>query len=60
MCLCQATAHDAFRALVNLSDNSLVAASLSEPMFLTFLVSYILVRAFFLSTPIGHPYLVTN
>ena len=39
----QATAHDAFRALVNLSDNSLVASALSEPTFLNFLVSYILV-----------------
>ncbi|KAI0339412.1 DUF383-domain-containing protein [Trametopsis cervina] len=37
-----ATAHDAFRALVNLSDNSLVASSLSEKSFLNFLVSYIL------------------
>ncbi|EKM50543.1 uncharacterized protein PHACADRAFT_188105 [Phanerochaete carnosa HHB-10118-sp] len=38
----QATAHDAFRALVNLSDDSLVAASLSEPSFIQFLVAYIL------------------
>ncbi|KAI0698372.1 DUF383-domain-containing protein [Cytidiella melzeri] len=37
-----ATAHDAFRALVNLSDNSLVSSSLSEKSFLNFLVSYIL------------------
>ncbi|KAI0642083.1 DUF383-domain-containing protein [Trametes meyenii] len=37
-----ATAHDAFRALVNLSDNSLLVASLSEPSFLKFIVSYIL------------------
>ncbi|KAI0357988.1 DUF383-domain-containing protein [Trametes cingulata] len=37
-----ATAHDAFRALVNLSDNSLLVGSLSEPAFLKFLVSYIL------------------
>ncbi|KAI0085759.1 hypothetical protein BDY19DRAFT_895974 [Irpex rosettiformis] len=37
-----ATAHDAFRALVNLSDNSLVAASLSEKTFFNFLVSYTL------------------
>ncbi|KAI0766657.1 DUF383-domain-containing protein [Trametes elegans] len=37
-----ATAHDAFRALVNLSDNSLLVKSLSEPTFLEFLVSYIL------------------
>lgn len=40
---CQATAHDAFRALVNLSDNSMVQSPLSEPTFLTFLVAYILV-----------------
>ncbi|KAH9943846.1 DUF383-domain-containing protein [Amylocystis lapponica] len=37
-----ATAHDALRALINLSDSSLLAASLSEPSFLNFLVSYIL------------------
>ncbi|KAF7798572.1 hypothetical protein EIP86_009794 [Pleurotus ostreatoroseus] len=37
-----ATAHDAFRALVNLSDNQLVANSLSEATFMNFLVSYIL------------------
>ncbi|KAI8985535.1 DUF383-domain-containing protein [Trametes punicea] len=37
-----ATAHDAFRALVNLTDNSLLVGSLSEPSFLRFLVSYIL------------------
>lgn len=37
-----ATAHDAFRALVNLSDSSLISPSLSEPLFLTFLVAYIL------------------
>ncbi|KAI0630607.1 DUF383-domain-containing protein [Trametes polyzona] len=37
-----ATAHDAFRALVNLSDNSLLVGTLSEPSFLKFLVSYIL------------------
>ncbi|KAG6888749.1 hypothetical protein C0995_006220 [Termitomyces sp. Mi166 len=35
-------AHDAFRALVNLSDSPLIVASLSEPSFLTFLVSYII------------------
>ena len=44
----QATAHDAFRALINLSDNSLLAASLSESSFLNFIVSYILVRDVFL------------
>ncbi|KAL5537031.1 HGH1 [Sanghuangporus sanghuang] len=37
-----AIAHDAFRALVNLSDNSLLAPSLSQADFLVFLVSYIL------------------
>ncbi|KAH9893547.1 DUF383-domain-containing protein [Cubamyces lactineus] len=37
-----ATAHDAFRALVNLSDNSLLVPSLSEPQFLKFVVSYVL------------------
>ncbi|KAH0582464.1 hypothetical protein H2248_010409 [Termitomyces sp. 'cryptogamus'] len=35
-------AHDAFRALVNLSDSPLIVASLSEPRFLTFIVSYII------------------
>ena len=39
----QATAHDAFRALVNLSDNSLLAGSLSEVSFMKFIVSYIIV-----------------
>ncbi|KAG2067749.1 DUF383-domain-containing protein [Suillus decipiens] len=37
-----AVAHDAFRALVNLSDSPLLVPFLSEPTFLTFLVSYIL------------------
>ncbi|KAF8524169.1 hypothetical protein JB92DRAFT_2881377 [Gautieria morchelliformis] len=37
-----ATAHDAFRALVNLSDTPPWARTLSEPSFLAFLVSYIL------------------
>ncbi|KAG8756469.1 hypothetical protein FRC14_003043 [Serendipita sp. 396] len=37
-----ATAHDAFKALVNLSDSHLLAPSLSEPLFLAFIVSYIL------------------
>ncbi|KAI0272436.1 DUF383-domain-containing protein [Gloeopeniophorella convolvens] len=36
-----AIAHDAFRALVNLSDPPLLHASLTEPSFLTFLVSYL-------------------
>ena len=40
----QATAHDAFRALVNLSDSPLLVPSLSELSFLTFIVSYIIVR----------------
>ncbi|KAG6910074.1 hypothetical protein DXG01_013527 [Tephrocybe rancida] len=35
-------AHDAFRALVNLSDSPLLISSLSEPSFLTFVVSYII------------------
>ncbi|KAL0955192.1 hypothetical protein HGRIS_004097 [Hohenbuehelia grisea] len=34
--------HDAFRALVNLSDSSMVVNALSEPSFLEFIVSYIL------------------
>ncbi|KAH7906508.1 hypothetical protein BJ138DRAFT_1129855 [Hygrophoropsis aurantiaca] len=37
-----AVAHDAFRALVNLSDSLLLVPSLTEPSFLVFLVSYIL------------------
>jgi hypothetical protein len=37
-------AHDAFRALVNLSDNSLVISALSDEVFLNFLVSYIINR----------------
>ncbi|KAF8552878.1 DUF383-domain-containing protein [Imleria badia] len=37
-----AVAHDAFRALVNLSDSPLLVPFLSEPSFLAFLVSYIL------------------
>ncbi|RPD64167.1 DUF383-domain-containing protein [Lentinus tigrinus ALCF2SS1-7] len=37
-----ATAHDAFRALINLSDNSLLVGTLSEVSFMKFLVSYIL------------------
>ncbi|KAI0077761.1 DUF383-domain-containing protein [Panus rudis PR-1116 ss-1] len=37
-----ATAHDAFRALVNLSDNSILINSLSEPSFMNFVVSYLL------------------
>ena len=39
----KATAHDAFRALINLSDNSLLIGTLSEPTFMKFIVSYILV-----------------
>lgn len=35
-------AHDAFRALVNLSDSPLTISPLSEPSFITFLVSYII------------------
>ncbi|KAJ4470174.1 DUF383-domain-containing protein [Lentinula aciculospora] len=37
-----AIAHDAFKALVNLSDSPLLVSSLSEPRFLNFLVSYII------------------
>ncbi|KAH7924296.1 DUF383-domain-containing protein [Leucogyrophana mollusca] len=37
-----AVAHDAFRALVNLSDSPLLVPFLTESSFLTFLVSYIL------------------
>ncbi|KAI0048774.1 DUF383-domain-containing protein [Auriscalpium vulgare] len=36
-----AIAHDAFRALVNLSDSATLVGALSEPSFLSFLVSYI-------------------
>ncbi|KAJ7921208.1 hypothetical protein B0H13DRAFT_2230631 [Mycena leptocephala] len=35
-------AHDAFRALVNLSDSPMLVASLSDPAFLAFIVSYII------------------
>ncbi|KAJ7147621.1 hypothetical protein C8R43DRAFT_526799 [Mycena crocata] len=35
-------AHDAFRALVNLSDSPMLVATLSETPFLTFIVSYII------------------
>ncbi|KAF8579914.1 DUF383-domain-containing protein [Ramaria rubella] len=37
-----AIAHDAFRALINLSDSLIWVNTLSEPTFLVFLVSYIL------------------
>ncbi|KAG8215079.1 hypothetical protein J3R82DRAFT_8500, partial [Butyriboletus roseoflavus] len=37
-----AVAHDAFRALVNLSDSPLLVTFLTEPSFLAFIVSYIL------------------
>ncbi|KAE9390438.1 DUF383-domain-containing protein [Gymnopus androsaceus JB14] len=37
-----AVAHDAFKALVNLSDSPLLVSSLSETPFLVFLVSYII------------------
>jgi len=39
----QAIAHDAFRALVNLSDSPIMISALSDTSFLQFLVSYILV-----------------
>ncbi|KIK07853.1 hypothetical protein K443DRAFT_152820 [Laccaria amethystina LaAM-08-1] len=35
-------AHDAFRALINLSDSPLLLTPLSEPSFLSFIVSYII------------------
>ncbi|KAF9523371.1 hypothetical protein CPB83DRAFT_862976 [Crepidotus variabilis] len=35
-------AHDAFRALVNLSDSPLMISPLSDPLFLRFVVSYII------------------
>ena len=41
----KAIAHGAFKALVNLSDSSLLTPSLSDPLFLGFLVSYIVVCA---------------
>jgi hypothetical protein len=44
----QAVAHDAFRALVNLSDSPMLVSSLSEPSFLEFLLSYIIVCTLFL------------
>lgn len=40
----QATSHDAFRALVNLSDSTHLVNALSETSFLKFIISYILVR----------------
>ncbi|CAE6402487.1 unnamed protein product [Rhizoctonia solani] len=39
-----AIAHNAFRALVNLSDSALVVPFLGEPKFLEFLVAYILLE----------------
>jgi hypothetical protein len=39
----QAISHDAFRALVNLSDSPIIHPHLIEPSFFTFLVSYIVV-----------------
>ena len=46
----QNIAHDAFRALVNLSDSPLLLVPLSEISFLTFIVSYIIVCAVIHST----------
>ncbi|KAF8621882.1 hypothetical protein AX15_007438 [Amanita polypyramis BW_CC] len=37
-----AVAHDAFRALVNLSDSAMLLGPLTEPSFVDFLVSYII------------------
>lgn len=42
--LVQNIAHDAFRALVNLSDSPLLVSPLSDTPFLHFIVSYIIVR----------------
>ena len=39
----QAIAHDAFKALVNLTDSPIVISALSDTVFLQFLVSYALV-----------------
>ena len=39
----QSVAHDAFRALVNLSDSPLMITPLSEPAFINFVASYIIV-----------------
>lgn len=41
----ETVAHDAFKALVNLSDSPLLVATLSEPSFLNFIVSYIIVSS---------------
>jgi hypothetical protein len=41
-------AHDAFSALVNLSDAAMVQKELSDDDFLVFLTSYIIVRLAFL------------
>ena len=41
----ESVAHDAFRALVNLSDSALLVPTFSESNFLTFIVSYIVVSA---------------
>ena len=49
---CQTTAHDAFRALINLSDCPLMLGPLSEPSFLNFLVSYILVGLCHATSPL--------
>ena len=46
----QAIAHDAFRALVNLSDSPIMISALSDTNFLQFLVSYILVGGSFLGS----------
>ena len=48
----QAVAHDAFRALVNLSDSPIIHPHLIEPPFFAFLVSYIVV-----SPSLGYFYL---
>jgi hypothetical protein len=45
----QATAHDAFRALVNLSDEPRIVPFLAERSFLAFLVSYTIVSHLYAS-----------
>jgi hypothetical protein len=56
----EAVAHDAFRALVNLSDSPLLVSSLSEPTFLTFIVAYIIVSDFEISMSSSFSVIVQN
>ncbi len=46
VCASQIIAHDALKALVNLSDTLMVARNLVDEEFLTFLISY---------TAVSHP-----